>query len=702
MPRLSLPALLLLALPLPAAEPGKPNENKRVDRRLSTVRTLNDKDFFFRPPATLPAWQARRQAVREQILVATGLWPLPPRTALAPTVHGKIRRDGYTVEKVYFASHPGHYVSGNLYRPADAAGKPLPGKKPGVLSPHGHWRDGRFYDAGAKAAQAQLDKKAEKTLAGARYPLQARCAQLARMGCVVFHYDMVGYADSRSLDHEAFHTPLAELHLQSLMGLQTWNSLRALDFLTGLPDVDARRVGVTGASGGGTQTFLLCGIDDRPAAAFPAVMVSTAMQGGCVCENCSYLRLGTGNVEFAALFAPKPLAMTGANDWTLDIERKGLPELKAVYNLYGKPQNVTARCFPTFEHNYNQLAREMMYDWFNKHLDLKQPSPVLEKPFLPVPPKELSVYDAQHPRPADSRNATALQEYLTEVADRQLAGLRPADAAGLAEYRRVVGAALRVMAGGALPLAKELEVRPREAPKVAGATAAAFTIGRRGQGEAVPTLVLRGKAPSGTVVVWIDPKGKASLLEGGKPAPAVAKMLQRGATVVSVDVFGTGELSPNRPAAVNPRMAGFTFGYNRPLLAQRVHDVLSAVAFARKHEKAKAVHLVGQGKAGPWVLLARGLCGAAVSRTAADVNRFRFDAVRKTTDEMMLPGALKYGGLAGLAGVAAPGELYLHNQQGSGVGRWLKAVYQAAGAADNLSTQGDRAGADKVVAWLLR
>ena len=92
------------------------------------------------------------------------------------------------------------------------------------------------------------------------------------------------------------------------MGLQTWNSIRALDFLLGLPDVDPSAIGVTGASGGGTQTFILGAVDDRPAVAFPAVMVSTAMQGGCVCENCSYLRVGTGNIELAGLFAPKPLA----------------------------------------------------------------------------------------------------------------------------------------------------------------------------------------------------------------------------------------------------------------------------------------------------------------------------------------------------------------------------------------------------------
>src|SRR5207302_7193352 len=105
---------------------------------------------------------------------------------------------------------------------------------------------------------------------------------------------------------EGFTDAEAELRLQSFMGLQTYNSVRALDFLMSLPDVDGERIGVTGASGGGTQSFILCAIDDRPAAAFPAVMVSTAMQGGCICENCSGPRQDTGNLALARLSAPQP------------------------------------------------------------------------------------------------------------------------------------------------------------------------------------------------------------------------------------------------------------------------------------------------------------------------------------------------------------------------------------------------------------
>jgi dienelactone hydrolase len=382
-----------------------------ADKRLDTPRTLNDAYHPWEPPASLPAWEQERQAIRERILVGLGLWPMPPAIPLKPVIHGKIERDNYTIEKVFFASHPGHYVSGNLYRP-----KNVSGKAPGVLCPHGHWANGRFYEISEQNAKTQqIDVGAEKFMSGARYPLQARMVHLARMGCIVFHYDMVGNADSTTIGHRQGFTDLeAQLRAQDFMGLQTWNSIRSLDFLLSLPDVDPTRIGVTGASGGGTQTFMLCALDSRPTVAFPAVMVSTGMQGGCVCENCSYLRIGINNIAITALTAPRPLAMSGAEDWTKEIETKGLPELKKVYSLYGKPELVHAKQYLQFGHNYNQVSREMMYAWFNKHLNLGLPEPIQEKDFTPVPPAELSVYDKDHPRPADSAPAEKLREYLTQ------------------------------------------------------------------------------------------------------------------------------------------------------------------------------------------------------------------------------------------------------------------------------------------------
>jgi dienelactone hydrolase len=658
--------------------------------------TLNDY-FPMTPSVNRQSWETRRQELREQVLVATGLWPTPEKTPLQPVVHGKIERDDYTIEKVFFASYPGHYVSGNLYRP-----KATNGKRPGVLCPHGHWANGRFYDAGEKAGQAQIDQGAEKTMESARYPLQARCAQLARMGCVVFHYDMVGNADSQQIKHrEGFTDAQAELRLQSFLGLQTYNSIRALDFLLSLPDVDPKRIGVTGASGGGTQTFILCAVDNRPTVAFPAVMVSTAMQGGCVCENCSYLRRGTGNIELAALFAPKPLGMSGANDWTIDIERKGLPELKTTYRLYDAEDRVMARCFPQFGHNYNQVSRELMYNWFNKHLQLGQSEVVVERPFVPVPPRDLSVFDEQHPRPSDAKDALALRRYMSEASDRQILALRPKDETSLKEFRRIAGTGLRVMIGDKLPQADEaqaLVVKPAEDQK--GIRWSKLLLGRKNEAERIPAVFLRGQEFDGTVVVWIHARGKSSLVQSGKLVAAARQILDKKAAILAVDVWGTGESHGAKAPVVDSHYAGFTFGYNPPLLANRVHDILTAVAYAKAQKTTRTVDLIGLEEAGPWVLLARPLCGDAVERTAADCDQFRFDAIASVDDAMMLPGAMKYGGLPAFAALCAPYRLFVHNTQGADWEQWLKPAYDLT-QKDALRFS-EKATAVQVMDWILR
>lgn len=174
-------------------------------------------------------------------------------------------------------------------------------------------------------------------------------------------------------------------------------SIRALDFLLALPEIDAERIGVTGASGGGTQTFILCALDPRPTVAFPAVMVSTAMQGGCTCENASLLRVDTGNIEFAAMFAPKPLGMTAADDWTKEMPTKGFPELKTHFAMMGAPHNVMLKPLVHFGHNYNYVSRAAMYGWLNQHLKLGCKTPVVEEDYPRLTAEELSVWDRSCP-----------------------------------------------------------------------------------------------------------------------------------------------------------------------------------------------------------------------------------------------------------------------------------------------------------------
>jgi hypothetical protein len=646
------PLLFLLGIAAfnaaPASNGGADPARKGMSPRSDLSRAYDlDHPWEFHPRFKDKAeWERRAKALREQVLVSQGLWPLPEKTPLHPVIHGKIDRGEYTVEKVYFQSLPGLYVTGNLYRPKETHGR----KVPGVLCPHGHWENGRFYENSEAGAGREIEIGAEGTMESARYPLQARCAMLARMGCVVFHYDMIGNADSRQIAHrEGFTDADAILRLQSFMGLQTWNSVRSLDFLLSLPEVDPERIGVTGASGGGTQTMLLDAVDGRPALAFPAVMVSEAMQGGCVCENSPLLRVGTNNVEFAALFAPRPQGMTGANDWTREIETKGLPELKGVYGLYGAADAVTAKYFP-FDHNYNQVSREMMYNWVNRHFRLGWEEPVKEKPFEPIPPKDLSVWDDAHPYPSDAPEAKRLRAALREMNDRQMAELhrRPE------EYRRVVRRALEVMVHDAMPGKGSVSFQAGAKEEREGFTLERGSLAGADR-RAVPAVRLIPSDWDGSLLLWLHPDGSRSLFDGeGGPSPRVRQCLDRKTALLAPNLFLTsGEVSP-ADWEVEKRLhdpglgyGGFVFGYNRSLPAERVSDILTALAGVPSMDKVKSLKIAGLGKAGPWTLLACALADTRHDRIALDLNGFDFDRVKEVTDEMMLPGALKYGGLPG-------------------------------------------------------
>ena len=654
------------------------------DKRLGKLKDL-DGDFPWQPSPSIEEWKKRAEYVRRQLLVANGLWPMPTKHPLNPIVHGRVERDDFTVDRVILQTGEGLFCTGSLYRPMTAP----KGKYPAVLCPHGHWLNGRFYEHTEADFQKELASGAESLPSG-KYPLQARCVQLARMGCVVFHYDMLGYADSApisfqlahgfkkqrpelsSRDKWGFFSAQSELRCLSIVGLQTWNSIRALDWVSSLEDVDASRIGVTGASGGGTQTFLLGAVDDRPAAFFPAVMVSTSMQGGCTCENASYLRVNTGNIEFAAMLAPRPLGMTAADDWTRDLETKGLPELKQHYAMLGVPDNVIGKYRP-FPHNYNQPSRLMMYEFFNQHLKLGHASPIVERDFKPLTKDELTVWNAKHPAPeANEDNELRIARGLASDQERQFATLVPSDAASFKKYREVVGGAWEVMIGRSLPGKDDFSQINKD--KVEGEDLLKFrTLVRLTKhGEELPCLFYLPRNWNKHVAIWITDTGKDSLLrDDGTPHRTVQKLIDAGVALAIPDLLFQGEfLADGQPLSkaqkvANPReFLGYTLGYNHPLFAQRVHDVLTMIAFCRfsKYEPV-GVHLIGLGRtAGPITAAAAAIAGRAVNKLAIGTNGFRFASLTDVYDPMLLPGAIRYGDLPGLLALAAPHPLWLSGE----------------------------------------
>jgi dienelactone hydrolase len=333
---------------------------------------------FLRLSPTLPSFQKRSAVVREGILRGAGLLPPPEKTSLDPIIHSRRQHRYYTVENVAFESLEGFFVTGNLY-------KPVGGKAPypAVLCPHGHFLTpnggGRF-----------------------RPDHQIRCAVLATMGAVVFSCDMVGWGDSTQTTHEN----------PEVLALQLWNSIRALDFLESLPDVSRNRIAVTGASGGGTQSFLLAAVDDRVAVSVPVVMVSAHFFGGCACESGLPIHRSrtheTNNADIAALAAPRPqLLISCGEDWTKNTQEVELPYIRKIYSLFGRVDDVKNVHIGEEGHDFGPTKRAHVYRFLSRQLGLDLSAVEDPRCYMGVDESvavieaqaEMRVFDEDHPRP---------------------------------------------------------------------------------------------------------------------------------------------------------------------------------------------------------------------------------------------------------------------------------------------------------------
>jgi dienelactone hydrolase len=651
------------------------------DSRVGPLKDLNGY-FPFPAPKSVQEWEPRRDFVRRQLLVSQGLWPMPTKSPLNAVIHGKIDQGDYTVEKVYFESAPGFFVTGNLYRP-----KHITGKIPAVVFPHGHWTDARFLIQPDKFVREEIATGQERFEQGGHSRFQSMCVQLARMGCIAWQIDALSDSDSKQLSPEIVHkfakqrpemnrtegwglySPQAEANLQSVMGLQTLNSIRSVDFLLTLPEVDPTRLAVTGSSGGGTQTMLLAAADPRVALSYPVVMVSTAMQGGCSCENATLLRVNSGNVEIAALFAPKPQGMNTANDWTKEMATKGFPELQKLYGLYGKKDFVTLQRGEHFPHNYNAVTRMGFYEVLNRHFKLGQVSPIVEKDYVPLPKEKLTVWDAEHPAPkaADPEFERGLLKWLKTDAEQQLSA-----AAQSAQGReQVLRPAIEAILGRPYAQAGDVSFPDastqwrdshfRTQGKLLNAT----------YGEEVAIDWLQPVNPAGEVVIWLDDAGKGSArLADGSIRPELQTLIDRGIGVLTADLFqqDVKGLKQTRVVAGPREVPAYTFGYNHALFAQRVHDVLTITQYLRARRDSsqpavRKVSLAGFGKMGVVAAAARAVCGGAIDKAAVDTGGFRFGQLLDYRDLMFLPGGSKYLDVPGLLCLASDRPLWVAGEK---------------------------------------
>jgi dienelactone hydrolase len=522
-----------------------------VDSRNTNIPNT-DTHFVPRTYKTLAEWEARKQALRTQILSAAGLLPLFPKNDLHPQIFGRVQNRDCIIEKVLIETLPGYYLAGNLYRPL----APAPaGGYPAIISPHGHFSYGRLENTDIVS-------------------IPARAINLARQGYVVFSYDMVGYNDTIQTPHDFGDKPVEELWGFGPFGLQLWNSIRAIDFLEKLPGVNPKMIGATGASGGGTQTYNVAAVDERIKFSAPANMVSLIMQGGGLCENAPGLRLDTNNVETAAMMAPRPMIMSAATgDWTRNMRTEEYPAVRAIYDLYGKGSDVEM-FFQDAPHNYNKPNREAMYAFFGKHVLGETDASKLKERAIQM--EKLQDMMVLHNRqlPANAVTFAQLFEEWTRLAKEQTSN-----------YRERLRAALAA-----------------EWPSqvVSEGTGERIVLGRPGKGDRIPAIWIKGSNPPALV---IHPDGA----EAARKDPAVARLLQQGRAVLLIDAFQTGAAKAPRDRSVKMFLT-----FNKSDDANRVQDILTALAWLKQPK----TQLIGLGKAAIWTEFAAAVAPVPVDLQA--------------------------------------------------------------------------------------
>ena len=556
------------------------------------MRNLDDthtKSHF--PPIavrTLEEWNSRRAQIRKQILISAGLVPLPDRNPLNARRTSRTKHDAFLVEKVSIETRPGFYVAGNLYLPHMDPGH---AKIPGVLVPHGHWKQGRAHQSDS-------------------YSVPALCQNLAAQGYAAFAYDMIGYADTHQMPHNFGESAAETAWSYGPLGQQLWNSIRALDFLASLPEVDGDRLGVTGASGGGTQTFLLAAVDDRVKVAAPVNMVSAMFQGDDACELADGLRVGTNNMEFAAMMAPRPMLLVASTrDWTRRTPVEEFPSIKSIYDLYGSGDQLRFAQIDA-EHNYNRSSRESVYSFFAEHLMQtgKAQDQIVESVSDVLPNEELLFGD----RPEYLTGAPTQDQLFAswrELAERQTELLSRAD-----QRDR-----LRATLGVEWP--SRVEVLPAPGRMLLA----------RGRGERLPSQWFPGGLNEPATVI-VHPDGS----EAAHRSQFVADLLNNGSSALLLDVYQTG-------AAIAPVTMQFSdrLVFHLSDDAYRVQDILTGLRWM--HDRSSSLRLHCTGRASVWCLLAAAVAPYPVKLEIESIRNPASDGdLRKLIN---IPGLQRAGGL---------------------------------------------------------
>ncbi len=533
--------------------------------------------------------EAYVKSAQERIRQCFG--PLPEKTPLNAKVTKTLERDGYRIENIVFESRPGYLVTGNLYLPTNRKGK-----VPGVIGVCGHSLNGKAAEAYQSFAQG-----------------------LARQGQVCFLIDPVGQGERFQYLNEKLGSRLGggtSEHnqmgaAQALVGefLGTWfawDGIRALDYLLTRPEVDPQHLGITGNSGGGTQTTWLCGLEPRFTMGAPSCFITTFRRDAenelpQDMEQCPprVLAQDLDHCDFLAAMAPKPVIILAQEKDFFD--NRGSTEsyerLKKLYTLLGKPENIQLHIGPD-PHGYTQSNREAMYRFFGKATGI--PAAAAE-PALTIE-KDADLLCTPKGQVAESGSRT-LMSFTREKADDLAAKRKPLSGAALQQALRDV---LKLPALAESPPDYRIlrSVVSRKYPTKGYCTYAVETeplihaLVTRLSAEALTSRLPRGQSKA---VLYISHRSADAELRSD---PFVKELIAAApdAAFFACDVRGIGDSQPDTCGAnqflnlygSHYFYAAYSQMLDRPLLGQRTFDVLRVIQLlaAAGHTE---IHLAGQG-----------------------------------------------------------------------------------------------------------
>ena len=589
-------------------------------------------------------WLNRKAVLKEQLLECLGLSPMPERIPLNPIITGKLDREDYTVERVYFQSWPKIYASGYLYMPKNAD---FPA--PAILCPHGHWQDGAINPV-----------------------VQSRCIAFAKKGYIALAVDSVHVTD--------FLIGVCSI------GVMTWNNIRALDYLCSLPEVDKERIGCTGASGGGQQTMYVAAIDERIEAAGIVCLVSyfkkilfSDERTHCICNHVPNLMHYTDEPEISAMIAPRPtlyLCVTG--DWTSQFPEEEYPEIKNVYLLLGASDKIDCQQYDC-GHDYNQQMRERVYAWFNKWLKGIDDPEEAKEPEIQT--EALNTLKAlSKPIPGARDWEAVIEEYRARFS------FTPPNlktATEWADYQVKFREELKKLLG-------EVAETPLKPSVICIEENKNYTLEKL-TFETEPDIPIPGllfipksvQSPAPAVIV-VHPQGKAKLLP--TKSALISQLLENRQIVFAIDTRLRGELKFNW--FLN------TVIWGRPEVGMAVHDIQRAVDYlrARSDVDETKIDCIGFGEAGLWACIAGGLDSRIRAVTCDDIGI----AYKNGRSDNIIPHILRYGDLAQIAALMAPRTLFLNVPSNDENFAFVREAYQALSASENLKLTSYTIGQAKV------